>query len=153
VQQNDPKLAALAMLASLVVPTMAQANPSGNLRIVVDGIQSQQGQVCVSLFAGSQGFPDKSDRAVRAQCVPVGKGRTAVTFQNLALGNYAIAVYHDRNGNGKLDRNFLGIPTEGFGFSRNPVIRTSAPRFSEAAVFVAGTETTAQIQLQYLLGG
>lgn len=153
-QQNYPKLAALAVFASLIIPTMAEANPqSGNLRIVVDGLQNQQGQVCVSLFAGSQGFPDKSDRAVRAQCVPVGKGQTAVTFQNLALGNYAIAVFHDRNGNGKLDRNFLGIPTEGFGFSRNPVIRTGAPRFSEAAVFVAGTETTAQIQLQYLLGG
>ncbi|BAU14633.1 hypothetical protein LEP3755_51840 [Leptolyngbya sp. NIES-3755] len=141
--------ATLTALAGLIIPMSVQANPSGNLRIVVDGTRQQQGQVCVSLFGGSQGFPDRGDRAVRAQCVPVGKGRTAVTFQNIAFGNYAIAVYHDRNGNGKLDRNFLGIPTEGFGFSRNPVIRTGAPRFNEAAVFVAGTETTAQIQLQY----
>lgn len=152
-RQNYPKLAALTVFAGLMIPTMVQAKPTSNLKIVVNGVQRQQGQVCISLFAGSQGFPDKGDRAVRAQCVPVGQGRTAVTFQNLALGNYAIAVYHDRNGNGRLDRNFVGIPTEGFGFSRNPVIRTGAPRFSEAAVFVAGTETTAQIQLQYLLGG
>lgn len=142
-------IATVSALVGLMIPTIAQANPTGNLRIVVNGIRQAQGQVCVSLFAGSQGFPDRGDRAVRAQCVPTGKGRTAVTFQNIAFGNYAIAVYHDRNGNGKLDRNFLGIPTEGFGFSRNPVIRTGAPRFGEAAVFVAGTETTAQIQLQY----
>lgn len=144
--------AALTALTGVLIPTLTEANTTGDLQIVVDGVQRQQGQVCISLFAGSQGFPDRSDRAIRAQCVPVGK-RTAVTFGNIALGNYAIAVYHDRNGNGKLDRNFLGIPTEGFGFSRNPVIRTGAPRFSEAAVFVAGTETTTQIQLQYLLGG
>ncbi|WP_225895259.1 DUF2141 domain-containing protein [Leptolyngbya sp. NIES-2104] len=140
--------AALSVLVGVMIPTIAQANTAGSLRIVVDGIRQQQGQVCVSLFAGSQGFPDRGDRAVRAQCVPAGK-RTALTFRNVAFGNYAIAVYHDRNGNGKLDRNFLGIPTEGFGFSRNPVIRTGAPRFGEAAVFVAGTETIAQIQLQY----
>ncbi|MBD1846926.1 DUF2141 domain-containing protein [Cyanobacteria bacterium FACHB-63] len=152
-RNSYPKVAALTLFAGLMISTIAQAQSTSNLKIVVNGIQRQQGQVCVSLFAGSQGFPDKSDRAVRAQCVPVEKGRTAVTFQNLALGNYAIAVYHDRNGNGRLDRNFVGIPTEGFGFSRNPVIRTGAPRFSEAAVFVAGTDTTAQIQLQYLLGG
>ncbi|MGG6267947.1 DUF2141 domain-containing protein [Leptolyngbya sp. AN03gr2] len=141
--------AILIALAGLTIPTITQANTRGNLRIVVDGIRQQQGQVCVSLFAGSQGFPDRGDRAVRAQCVPVGKERTAVAFQNIAVGNYAIAVYHDRNGNGKLDRNFLGIPREGFGFSRNPVVRTRAPRFNEASVFVAGTETTAQIQLQF----
>ncbi len=147
------KFLVFAMFATLSIPAVAQANPNGNLTIAVDGLQSRQGQVCVSLFAGSQGFPDKSDRAVRAQCVPIGQGRTSVIFENLALGNYAIAVFHDRNGNGKLDRNFLGIPTEGFGFSRNPTIRTGAPQFSEVAVFVAGTETTAEIQLQYLLGG
>ena len=152
-QWNLPKFTVLAVFASLLTPSIAHANPNGNLTIKVEGLQSRQGQVCVSLFAGSQGFPDRSDRAVRAQCVPVEQVQTVVTFQDLPLGNYAIAVFHDRNGNGKLDRNFLGIPTEGFGFSRNPTIRTGAPRFSEAAVFVAGTETISQIQLQYLLGG
>jgi uncharacterized protein (DUF2141 family) len=153
VQWNISKIALLSAISSFVIPTIAQANPVSNLTVVVGGLQNQQGQVCVSLFANSQGFPDRGDRAVRAQCVPVAKGQTAVTFRNLALGNYAAAVFHDRNGNGVLDRNFLGIPKEGFGFSRNPTIRTGAPKFSEVAVFIAGTANTAQVQLQYLLGG
>jgi uncharacterized protein (DUF2141 family) len=141
------------VLSSAMIPSIAQANPTSNLTVVVDGLQNQQGQVCVSLFANSQGFPDRGDRAIRAQCVPVAKGQTAVTFRSLALGNYGVAVFHDLNGNGVLDRNFLGIPKEGFGFSRNPTIRTGAPKFSDVAVFVAGTNNTAQVQLQYLLGG
>ncbi|HTL89172.1 MAG TPA: DUF2141 domain-containing protein [Leptolyngbya sp.] len=147
-----PTQSAIAQPKSMI----AQANPAartGNLIVKIDGLRSQQGQVCVSLFAGSAGFPSGRDRAVQAQCVAIAQQQTIVTFRNLPLGNYAIAVFHDRNNNGKLDQNFLGIPTEGFGFSRNPTIRTGAPQFSEAAVFVAGTETTAQIQLKYLLGG
>jgi uncharacterized protein (DUF2141 family) len=153
VQWNVSQLALLALGSSAMIATVAQANPTSNFTVVVGGVQNQQGRVCVSLFANSQGFPDRGDRAVRAQCVGVGKGQTAVTFQNLPLGNYGVAVFHDRNSNGKLDRNFLGIPKEGFGFSRNPTIRTGAPKFSEVAVFVAGTNNTAQVQLQYLLGG
>lgn len=152
-QSNISKSALLAAMSSLMIPAIAQANPASNLTVTINGLQNQQGQVCVSLFANSQGFPDRGDRAIRAQCVPVAKGQTAVTFRNLALGNYAVAVFHDRNRNGVLDRNFLGIPKEGFGFSRNPTIRTGAPRFSEVAVFIAGTNNTAQVQLQYLLGG
>jgi uncharacterized protein (DUF2141 family) len=151
VQWNVSQLALLAAGSVAMVSTIAQANPPSNLTVTIGGLQNRQGKVCVSLFASSQGFPDRGDKAIRAQCVAVGEKQTAVTFRNLALGNYAVAVFHDRNANGKLDRNFLGIPTEGFGFSRNPTIRTGAPKFSEVAVFIAGSSNTAQVQLQYLL--
>ena len=52
-----------------------------------------------------------------------------VTFKSLSPGNYAIAVLHDENNDRQANRNFLGLPTEGFGFSRNPAIGVSAPGF------------------------
>ncbi|GAA6620321.1 hypothetical protein NUACC26_061370 [Scytonema sp. NUACC26] len=75
-----------------------------------------------------------------------------VTFKNLQPGSYAVAVLHDTNSDKKANRNGLGIPLEGFGFSENPVIRTGPPKFNDA-VLVAGSTTNIQIQLNYLLGG
>ncbi len=67
----------------------------------------------------------------------------------MKAGNYAVAVFHDQNNDRILNNNVFGIPKEGFGFSRNPEIRTGAPKFSEAAFLVAGPNTNIQIQLKY----
>nr|WP_245817423.1 DUF2141 domain-containing protein [Hydrococcus rivularis] len=72
-----------------------------------------------------------------------------VTFENLQPGSYAVAVLHDANNDGEANRNALGIPVEGFGFSRNPVIRTGPPKFNDAVVLVLGSSTKIQIQLNY----
>jgi uncharacterized protein (DUF2141 family) len=52
---------------------------------------------------------------------------------NLKPGTYAIAVFHDRNKNGKLDKNIFGAPTESYGFSNNARSTFSAPSFSAAS--------------------
>lgn len=75
------------------------------------------------------------------------------TFDNLKAGSYAVAVLHDKKGDRQLKRNFLGIPTDGFGFSGNPAIVTGPPKFGDSAFVVAGPSTNIQIQLIYLLGG
>ena len=61
-------------------------------------------------------------------------------------------MLHDANGDNQMNRNALGVPTEGFGFSRNPSILKGVPTFNDAAVAVQGATQT-QIQLVYLLGG
>ena len=65
-------------------------------------------------------------------------------------GNYAVALIHDANADGILNSNSFGMPTEGFGFSNNPLILTGPPKFNNAAVAVAGANTDIQIKLQYL---
>ena len=97
-------------------------------------------------------FPTNGDNAVQNKCVKITNAPMRVTFKLLSPGNYAIAVLHDENNDRQANRNFLGLPTEGFGFSRNPAIGVSAPKFADAAVSVAGENTTTQIQLRYLLG-
>ena len=72
-----------------------------------------------------------------------------LTIENLHFGTYALAFFHDLNEDGKLNRNFLGIPKEGFGFSQNPQIQTSPPSFGESAVLVIGAETNLQVQMRY----
>ena len=84
-----------------------------------------------------------------ARTIPAGAG--ALTIPGLPTGDYAVAVIHDENGNARLDT-FAGIPREGFGFSRNPVIRFGPPRFAAARFAVgAGAAEKQQIHIRYLL--
>jgi uncharacterized protein (DUF2141 family) len=139
---------ALAMLVMLL-PETANSNPSGKLTVAIDGLRNQAGQVCLNLFSKSQGFPNDRKQALQTQCVEVTEIPLMVTFQNLPTGSYAIAVYHDANQDNQFNRNSLGMPTEGFGFSGNPKVLTRAPKFGESVVLVAGENTTVPIQLQY----
>ncbi len=62
------------------------------------------------------------------------KGRTAVcVFEDVPPGRYAASAYHDENDNGKLDRNFLGLPSEDFAFSEGARAGLGPPSFADAA--------------------
>ncbi len=142
-------------------PAQAQIPTSGSLTVEISALKNSVGQVCLSLFDGSAGFPDDSDAVIATQCIDAAEMDTAtasdqdteaslptVTFEDLSMGTYAVTIFHDENGDGQINRATFGIPTEGFGFSRNPEIGTSAPAFYETAVFVFG-ETTTQIEMIY----
>ncbi|MBW4453582.1 MAG: DUF2141 domain-containing protein [Nostoc indistinguendum CM1-VF10] len=139
----------LAVLGNLAWSFSAKASFNGKLTVEIDGLKSKNGQVCVSIFASSEGFPGDRDRGLQKQCTKITDTPLPITFENLKAGSYAVAVFHDQNNDGTLNSNVFGIPSEGFGFSSNPEIRTRAPKFSEAAFLVAGPDTNIQIQLKY----
>lgn len=76
-----------------------------------------------------------------------GAGVSSVRFQlpALAAGHYAIAVYHDLNNNGRLDRNMFGIPTEPYGFSREPANKWQKPSWEDIATPI--TSSTKQLSI------
>lgn len=138
------------VLGSLTLALSASANSSSTLTIDVDGLRNRKGQVCLSVFAASKGFPTNTKNAVQSQCTKITDAPLKVTLRQLQQGNYAVAILHDENNDGQANRNFLGLPIEGFGFSRNPVVRISPPTFADSAVLVAGSSTNIKIQLNYL---
>ncbi|MBN3889943.1 MAG: DUF2141 domain-containing protein [Nostoc sp. JL31] len=139
----------LAVMGNLAWSFSAKANFNGKLTVEIDGLKNKKGQVCASIFASSEGFPSDGDRVLQKQCTKITENPLPITFNNLKAGSYAVAVFHDQNNDSTLNSNIFGIPSEGFGFSSNPEIRTRAPRFSEAAFLVAGPDTNIQIQLKY----
>jgi len=128
----------------------ANAALNSSLTVEINGLKNQKGTLCFSLFSNGQGFPSQSERAIASRCMAAKEASISATFEQLAPGNYAVAVIHDANDDGKLNTGFLGIPKEGFGFSRNPKIGMGAPSFQDTAILVAG-ESTIQIDLNYLL--
>ncbi len=152
----------LAFLGNLVVSEKARAALNSNLTVKnslivnssltvnIDGLKNQTGQVCLSLFSGSQGFPSDGDRALQAKCVDLEEGTPAIRFENLKPGSYAVAAFHDFNDDGIFNLNGLGIPKEGFGFSKNPKIFTGPPKFRDVVVIIVGPTNNIRIKLQYL---
>ncbi|MGK7954738.1 MAG: DUF2141 domain-containing protein [Crocosphaera sp.] len=136
---------------ALMLHQPANGSLTSNLTVEIAGVSETKGQVCLSLFSSGRGFPDSKDDAVNTQCVKITDKLLEVTFDNLEPRTYAVAVFWDNNEDEELNRNFLGIPTEKFGFSSNPVIRTGPPKFGESAVMVVGKNTRISIQLQSLL--
>lgn len=78
---------------------------------------------------------------------PAVLGVTQLTFTDLKAGPYGIVVFQDLNGNEILDRNMLGAPNEPFGFSNNPTIRFSAPKFDEFKIDFDGNDTAINVTL------
>ncbi|PSB19338.1 DUF2141 domain-containing protein [Phormidesmis priestleyi ULC007] len=145
-------LSLIIVLGSLTLASTADAGLSSTLTAEVGGLRNRNGQLCFSVFSTSQGFPTNGANAVQKKCVKITTSPMKVAFKQLSPGRYAIAVLHDENNDKQANRNFLGLPTEGFGFSRNPTIVAGPPKFTESAVSVAGQNITTQIQLKYLLG-
>ncbi len=142
----------LLTVTALAVQTKpVSAAYSGSLEVKFSNINSSKGQICINLFNGQTGFPDggKGSALKAAKCTPIVKGAAKFTFSNLPYGNYAISAVHDTNGDTRLNSNFLGIPTEGIGFSNNTVVVTAAPSFSESQFFLSGAKTDILIKMQY----
>jgi len=115
------------------------------LRVEIIGLKSTEGQIRVALFDSEKAFLHSP---VKAGIVPIEQSRGHWQVQGLPPGAYALAVYHDRNSNGKLDSNMLGIPLEPYGFSNNARGVLGPPSFGDARFQVAGSNTRIEVRLQ-----
>ena len=105
--------------------------------------------VRICLTANPKSFPDcKGPNAIHAT-VKASLTPIHYQFHALAPGTYAVGAFHDANANGKLDT-MLGIPKEGFAFSRNPAMRPRAPYFNEAS-FKSNGPPLPPLKMKYLL--
>jgi uncharacterized protein (DUF2141 family) len=105
-------------------------------------------RICVT--ADAKHFPGcQDDPAARRMSVPVAQA-AALRFDDLPSGDYAVALFHDENGNGRIDTRF-GIPAEGVGFSNNPRLMFGPPSFARAAVALTNRTTAETVRLRYFL--
>ncbi len=125
------------------------AAPTSTLDVNIDKLRSNRGTLRICLTADPKNFPGCVDDA-RAVTRSIPASVHAVHFDGLPYGSYAVAVIHDANSNNKLDT-LLGIPREGFGFSRNPAIGFGAPRFTAARFDIDETPHLQVITMRYLL--
>jgi uncharacterized protein (DUF2141 family) len=127
--QAAPACTVLSVLASFM-PIVALA---GDLTVDVSAIAQNRGRVFVAVYDSADAFPTPGRQAV-ARVLDADSNHLTVSFKNLPPGQYAVVAFQDFNANGKLDKNFLGIPKEPYGFSNGARGTAGPPKFSAAAV-------------------
>ena len=128
--------------------TFAYEPDSIFIKVTGKGFKNDLGRCRLLLYASEKGFPENSEDAVLAFSGIIIDKETIFEFKTLP-GIYAIALLHDQNENRKLDKNWIGAPKEGFGFSRNVKVFMGPPEFKEAA-FNAEENTSLEIKMIYL---
>lgn len=124
----------------------AAASDEASLTVQVEGLETPQGAVMMALFA----TPDAWDggEAVAGQRVAVDGESVTIEFGALPAGEYAIRMFHDVDGDGELDMNLMGIPSEPFGFSNNARGRFGPASWEDAVFTLAPGENTHALDLR-----
>lgn len=121
-----------------------------SIKVKIQNISNNNGVVACAIFESEEGFPNKFMKFASKIMLTQIEGKDAsFEFSDIKPGTYAIAVIHDENRNGELDTNFLGIPTEGYGFSSGAKVTLSAPSFSDAVFSYDGGHLQMSISLDY----
>lgn len=105
---------------------------SDNLKIEFTNLSSVKGDILYLLFSSSKGFPDKENKSFRQGKITASQAAmNGLSLDGIPPGEYALSVFHDENSNAKMDTNFMGIPKEGFAFSKNPRVIFGPPSFEK----------------------
>ena len=139
----------LAGQRSITYPNMPTLQDKASITIDVSGIKERKGKLQVALFNSAEGFPDKA-KPFRAEALNITEDNPLqVVFKDLPAGDYSVAAYHDKNGNGKLDKNLVGIPVEDYGFSNDTRgTRMSAPSFEDTKMRIEGADVEVNIEVR-----
>jgi uncharacterized protein (DUF2141 family) len=96
-----------------------QGSAANLVTVEVVDLHGSSGVVNCALFASADGFPDVSNKAAKIANATIENRHAVCGFPDVAPGDYAVSAFHDENSDGKLDRNFMGIPKEGVGASND----------------------------------
>jgi uncharacterized protein (DUF2141 family) len=127
-------------------PTIA---PPNLIRVHVIGLRSDRGNVRCSLFSSSEGFPGDTDQLATTVAAPIVDRVATCEFPGPAPGVHAVVLFHDENADGRFNRNWFGLPQEGYGFSNNARVYLRPPSFDAASFSYAGGTLDIRISIRY----
>lgn len=116
------------------------------ISVSVSSTCSKAGEVRLAVYANAEDF--KAKREIASVVRASNDGTAELDLSLPAAGTYVLAAFHDLNGNGELDRNMFGIPTEPYGFTKEPASKWEAPGFSDVASCFDGGEARMEVRLK-----
>ena len=128
---------------------VATLEPADVVDVEIVGLRNDAGQISCVLYSDAAAFPTHPEHACGGQRVEIHDHVAHCRFENLPAGTYAVAVHHDENGNHHMDTNFIGLPIEGYGFSRDAKPHLAPPKFDDAKFDFAGGVLRLTVHIQY----
>ncbi|MEM6785204.1 MAG: DUF2141 domain-containing protein [Bacteroidota bacterium] len=135
----------LLLLATPVLLGTLPQQEVGTVRVVLTGMENDDGAVRIALFDSEATF---TNTAVRATVLPVVDGRAVWVLDSLAVGDYAVAAFHDENDDGTMDQGLFGIPSEAYGFSNGARGRFGPPTWEDARFEFDGTTRAVEVPIR-----
>ncbi len=126
------------LIAFLFLVTLSDAPQRVNVEVLSS---TAGGKVYLAAYDSADGFKNEDFISNASSPVNPAAASTELALRLPGTGNYVIAAFQDLNGNGELDRNLLGVPTEPYGFSKLPPSKWRAPSFGEVATRLAGSDS------------
>lgn len=132
-------------------PEAAPDPAAATCRLVVgvEGLKEAGGVVRIAVFRAPDGFPAGHRKAAATRVVPAAPEGVEAVFEELPPGPVAVSAIHDRNDNGELDTNWVGIPREGSGASNNPESSFGPPSFEASRFDLTPPGQTITIRLRH----
>lgn len=121
----------------LLLTTFTSPPDTGTLKLTIENIQSEEGNIMVALYKSKDNFL-KEEKVYKSAVLPAQTPRVHFIFEEIPVDEYAIAVFHDKNGDGKMNFKLFVIPKEPYGFSNNLKPRLKKPAFDDARFEVKG---------------
>jgi len=121
-----------------------QESDTVNLTIEVAVTKYNKGSIMMALYNSSGTYMKKTYKASKQK---VTDSKAIITFENIEKGTYAFSMFHDVNDNKKMDKNFMGIPKEPYGFSNNKKGKFGPPDFEKVQFDVHG-DVTLQVSIK-----
>ena len=131
----------LFLTAASLIPSPQKAS----LTVEIQNVHVHKGAVYVALFKPGKEFPE--GKPLEGKKVDAIQDVVRTTF-SVDPGDYALAIFHDENGNGQMDKKMFGIPKEPYGFSNNFRPKMSAPKFSDCQFSVGEGKKVVSIELK-----
>jgi uncharacterized protein (DUF2141 family) len=122
------KMAGTTLVAAAM--TAFAENPGNTLVIRLENVRAAKGAIWVAAYDSAENFMVEA-KAVGRKFAADKTGTLELKMEGLKFGSQALAIFHDLDGNGRLNTNFFGIPTEPFAFSQKPPSKFRAPIFEE----------------------
>jgi uncharacterized protein (DUF2141 family) len=144
-------MAALALAGSAAGLAAAAPAHAGDVVITVTDIRSSKGVVRACMTMREDIFPKCIKDATAHRIVVPASGTVEIRFTGVKPGEYAIALLHDENNNGKADRAMGMMPKEGYGFSRDAPVKMAPPKFRDAVMTVGEGSNRVSIKMRYFL--
>jgi uncharacterized protein (DUF2141 family) len=105
---------------------------AATVEVHVTGVDAGKGSVKVAVCDQARFLK----QCLYSGSAPARAGDNTIAVRDVPPGSWAVLAYQDANGNGELDRNFIGIPSENYGFSRDARGKFGPPSFEDAAITV-----------------
>ena len=138
-----------AFICALALASAPFSARAADLTVLIDNVADDAGQVLVGLFDKADSFPKAMLRGEKVSAATRdASGRVKVVFIGLAPGRYALSAFHDRDDNGQLNSNMMGMPSEPYGFSRDARGNFGPPTFGDAALDVPEAGLTISLRVQ-----